>query len=526
MPKLLKLESKEKTKAELLLEVEELRVRILELEALEHERGRAEEALKESEKKYRLLAENSADVIWSIDADMQNMYVSPSVKRLLGYTPEEVLSMSFRDILTPSSYRKALEAHLQKMATEKTGQPENETGRGELEHIRKDGSTVWTEVLTTALRDEEGREIGVVGITRDISERKRMEKELRESALWLSSMYNSLEEAVFIITPDRKLLGINAAAEKMFGYSKEELSEFPMKMIHVDRNHYLEFERRVQDAFIKEESASFEFKAKRKDQEIFPTEHTVALLKNENGESIGIVSVIRDITERKKAAALREHVERLTRHDLKSPLLAIIGFSNLLKEDENLTSKQTEMLQIIEDAGYRMQNMLNLYLALYRMEAGTYELEPSGVDLVPIITRIINELHGPAEKEGIEFHIEVRGRPPSKKDAFIVNGEDLLCYSMLANLVSNALEASPKDEQVLIALSKEEGAFVITIHNKGAVPREVRNVFFDKYSTFGKRYGTGLGTYSARLIAKTHGGDVDYTTSEKKGTTVTIRLPE
>jgi len=249
-------------------------------------------------------------------------------------------------------------------------------------------------------------------------------------------------------------------------------------------------------------------------------------LKNENGESIGIVSVIRDITERKKSAALREHVERLTRHDLKSPLLAIIGFSNLLKEDENLAPKQTEMLQIIEDAGYRMQNMLNLYLALYKMEAGTYRLEPSAVDLVPIAVRIINELRGPSEKEGIGFRIEVRGRPLCEGDAFIINGEELLCYSMLANLARNALEASPKGEEALIALDEDEDAFLVTIHNKGAVPREVRNVFFDKYSTFGKRYGTGLGTYSARLIARTHGGDVDYTTSGKKGTAVTVRLPK
>ena len=93
------------------------------------------------------------------------------------------------------------------------------------------------------------------------------------------------------------------------------------------------------------------------------------------------------------------------------------------------------------------------------------------------------------------------------------------------NLVKNAVEASPKEGRVTVTCQTEPGALCIIIHNAGAVPEAVRDRFFEKYATAGKVCGTGLGTYSAQLIAKAHGGRIELATSEAEGTRVTVVLP-
>ena len=134
----------------------------------------------------------------------------------------------------------------------------------------------------------------------DIQELKQTETALSESELWMKSIYNSLNEAVLVVSPDREILNVNNATVDMFGYSAEEISDSSTELLHVDHQHYVEFGERINLAFGEGKVAKFEFEAKRKSGEIFSTEHTVTLLKSPDGDVKGIVSVIRDITERKK----------------------------------------------------------------------------------------------------------------------------------------------------------------------------------------------------------------------------------
>ncbi|MCH7703131.1 MAG: PAS domain S-box protein, partial [Planctomycetes bacterium] len=113
----------------------------------------------------------------------------------------------------------------------------------------------------------------------------------------------------FVITADRHLVNVNAAAERTFGYSKDELADNSTEILHIDHDHYLEFGKRIQRAFDRSETACLEFELKRKNGEVFPTEHTVSLLKNDAGKTIGIVSVVRDITERKRSERRLQEAE-------------------------------------------------------------------------------------------------------------------------------------------------------------------------------------------------------------------------
>jgi diguanylate cyclase (GGDEF)-like protein/PAS domain S-box-containing protein len=144
------------------------------------ERKQAEEALRESEKKYRLLAENVTDVIFVQDMNFNMTYVSPSVTPLSGYSVEEALNHKMKDFFTPDSYAKAMGSFQKAAALAKT-KKDVEIPPMEYEYIRKDGSTLWGEIKVTFLRDSEGRAVGVQGVLRDISERKRAEEFLQQT---------------------------------------------------------------------------------------------------------------------------------------------------------------------------------------------------------------------------------------------------------------------------------------------------------------------------------------------------------
>ncbi|MBF0621836.1 MAG: hybrid sensor histidine kinase/response regulator [Magnetococcales bacterium] len=228
--------------------------------------------------------------------------------------------------------------------------------------------------------------------------------------------------------------------------------------------------------------------------------------------------------ELREAAELREDVDRIMRHDLKSPLNSIIGFSDMLRVGLSLDEEQKNMLQTVIDAGYRLLGMINLSLDMYKMETGVYQFQPDYVDLVDLINKISATLVGQFIARQTTCQIVVDGRPVRQNEKFFVLAEELLCYSMLNNLLTNAFDASPKKAPVTVFLKSGHPA-VIEIHNYGAVPEQIRDRFFDKFVTVGKDHGTGLGTYSARLMVETQNGSIAFKTSESDGTTLSIAIP-
>ena len=145
------------------------------------DRIETERRLRESEARYRLLADNAADVIWLLDLATQRfVYVSPSVERLRGYSAEEILeNQTMLDVLTPESARQVAEALPRRLEAFARDDPDARMGVDEIDQWHKDGSVVATEATTTLLTDAEGRADRVLGVSRDITERRRAEAEIR-----------------------------------------------------------------------------------------------------------------------------------------------------------------------------------------------------------------------------------------------------------------------------------------------------------------------------------------------------------
>lgn len=212
-----------------------------------------------------------------------------------------------------------------------------------------------------------------------------------------------------------------------------------------------------------------------------------------------------------------EDVERISRHDLKTPLVSIAAAPTLLRAGRNMSKHEEDILTMIESATNRALSMVNLSLDLFRMESGSYVFRPACVDLTNIVAAVALGLSAHAQSKSVSIHI------PDDEPHVYAEADDSLCYSIVGNLLKNAVEAAPEHSSVMVTLI-DGPEVLLLIHNQGAVPLALRENFFDKYATAGKIGGTGLGTYSSHLLAKVQRGSLSMQTSEEEGTTLSLRL--
>jgi len=158
---------------------EELEQRIKALEKRDIDRKKTEEELRESEQRYRLLADNVTDLIWTMDMEMNYTYFSPSVTSMSGYSVEEAMANSIEETMTPASLDITMKAITEELELHNKGQrPQDRFRKIEAELRCKDGSTIWAEIKAKFLYDADGQAQGFIGVTRDITDRKRAEEEL------------------------------------------------------------------------------------------------------------------------------------------------------------------------------------------------------------------------------------------------------------------------------------------------------------------------------------------------------------
>jgi len=224
----------------------------------------------------------------------------------------------------------------------------------------------------------------------------------------------------------------------------------------------------------------------------------------------------------REAARFKADVEQITRHDLNSPLTTVIDLPQRMLSDENLSNGLRDMLQRIEDAGRSLLAMTNLSSALFKMEQEAYTLAPAKIDLTAEARKVLSALEDAARTRGIRLQLIVNGADTPAPVHFM--GEELLCHSMIWNIVDWAVEASPQEDSVLVSIESKSSSLIrIDITCKTGAPLELRDIFFEKYAC-DKKSGTGLRTYSARLIARTHGGDAIVSSKDGK-VVISIFLP-
>ncbi|KHK03171.1 7TM diverse intracellular signaling domain-containing protein [Desulfovibrio sp. TomC] len=231
---------------------------------------------------------------------------------------------------------------------------------------------------------------------------------------------------------------------------------------------------------------------------------------------LGTVYLVEDVSDARRLEQLKNDIDQVMRHDLKSPLATIAGIREALELAGPLTERQQRLTAMLERTVAEMTSRINLSLALYKIEAGSLRLTPGPAPLARLLEDARLEL-APFLSAGGRLDIAYDAPP----GAFVVLGEPTLLLSLWVNLFKNALEAAAGAGAVTVAVS-DPGAPRVAITNPGEVPPDVRDRFFEKYATSGKPGGAGLGAYSARRIARAFGGDVTLDASRPGLTTVTV----
>jgi len=389
------------------------------------DRKRAEEALRDSESRYRLLAENVTDVIYFIDMEARPIHVSPSVERLLGYSLEEAMSRSMEQTLTPASLevaREALAKAVRLRGTEQEGPYGKKTL--ELEMRRKDGSTVWTENTMSFVLGQDGKPVGILGVSRDISERKRVEYELerhrerleeevqkrtaelvtsneqllheiaeRERAedelVRSEARYRMLAEhvsdVIWSMTPDLKYTYISPAVTRLRGYTVEEAMGQTIQEVLTPESLQTAMEMRAEEvARLKARGSgelaprTLEVEMTCKDGSTVWTETVISYLTDPIRGVVGVLGVSRDISERKRA---EERIKRLN-----VVLRAMRAVNQLITKEKDIDRLlQGACAHLVETRGYA-----SAWIALLDDSGGCVTAAEAGLgqDFRPLIERL------------------------------------------------------------------------------------------------------------------------------------------
>ncbi|HUT54954.1 MAG TPA: PAS domain S-box protein [bacterium] len=181
-------------------------------------------ALEKSETRYRLFAENISDIVYTVDMNLNMTYVSPSVERVLGFTVEQALAQSPEQQMTPESVQRVVKIYLEEIDKESRGEGDPFRSRTfEIEQYKKDGATIWTEENISFIRDAQGKAVGIQGISRDITGRRKAEAAMREAEARYTGLFNSSHDAVYLCDFSGNFLDANEAALRMLGYSRQEI---------------------------------------------------------------------------------------------------------------------------------------------------------------------------------------------------------------------------------------------------------------------------------------------------------------
>ncbi|MCX5916104.1 MAG: PAS domain S-box protein [Deltaproteobacteria bacterium] len=273
------------------------------------EKKRAVEALKENEFRYRLLAENVSDFIWAADRNLRLTYVSPGVTRMLGYTPEELMAQKKKDRLNPDSVAHIWKVYTQELAKEKKEPKEQPQPQIlVLEYRRKDGSTFWAESRVKPVFDSEGNIAFLVGITQDISDRKKAGEDLRESERRYRLLAENATDVIWTTDMNLRLTYVSPAVTRLRGYTPEEAMAEPTEKAYspdswalIQKLYAEELIEEKKDARNLSRTRTLELQHRCKDGSFVWAETKISAIRDAEGNIVELLGVTRDITERKKA---------------------------------------------------------------------------------------------------------------------------------------------------------------------------------------------------------------------------------
>src|SRR5262245_24631180 len=485
------------------------------------ERQEMERALGLEHRRLNLMVQSSQLGMLDWDAATRTAYYSPRFKEILGHPPDADTSgwPDYFELVHPEDVERVRSRFRRHIidSREDFHEPLDYRLR------RADGKYIWVQAQGVSVRDEKGFSQRFIATLADISERREAEQRLHGERERLQLG----QRTAGMIIMDRDIANDRLTWSDSPEWLRGPLpasGEYPLfrQQVHPeDRERFIEARDR---AIATLQGGSVEFRVVRTDGKVLWVLSQQKVIADANGKAARMLAAIMDITARRSqdealraSVRLREEVERMSRHDLKTPLNSIIAVARLLRQSAKLSREDEELLSIVERAGYRILSMVNLSLDLFKMEQGIYQFRPQAVDLSEVARKVAADLESQAASKDVVINLKQSGRATAR-------AEEVLTYSMLANLVKNAIEAAPEGGVVTVTVEGAGENVSVHVHNPGEISAKVRPSFFEKYVTTGKHGGVGLGAYSARLMARVQEGEITMHSEAVAGTTISVRL--
>ncbi|MCF7927685.1 MAG: PAS domain-containing sensor histidine kinase [Spirochaetales bacterium] len=364
-----------------------------------------------------------------------------------------------------------------------------------------------------------------MSIVRDFTERSPIEKELKETHDRLHTILEGLDVGVFVISSSsREILYANSYLRQLidtepigkkctevFGYRKELCDEC------------IFFTNSDENGGNGKESFTMEYRLPNIDKWFWINIRPISWKEN----STASLAILTDITPIKESELLKEEIDRITRHDLRSPLNGIIGAAQLLTMDEDLSEEQKAYVKVIEESGKRMITKIDQSRTLHKLEKGIYQVTPEQINPFRLIQMVRREFEDEIRQKELDFELHGLPSDDTKNTTLMIRGEYQLLYSIFSELTKNAVEASKQGDTIRLSVHHPEdsGKVNVSIWNNQAIPEEKRSGFGKKDMTLQHTEGAGLGVYTARLMTEALAGSFDWVSSKKDGTKIILEFP-
>ncbi|HET6970038.1 MAG TPA: PAS domain S-box protein [Phenylobacterium sp.] len=515
-------------------------------------RDRAElERLRESEARYRLLADAASDLVIQYDLDGIIQYASPSAAAF-GHRPEDLVGRNSLDFFHPDDAAQRLE-RLEKLRAG-VSPPRGSENERRLRH--GDGRWIWVQGNPTVIRDKAGNPMGAVTILRDVTERRRLEDQLRanqaETEAALARMRDS--EARYRLVADHlRDVIVQYDTDGVIRYVSPSVAQLGYRPEDMIGRRMPEFGEPATGQAMPERLADLhagrplvgglenEFRVRRADGSWVWMQGNPTPILDDHGAPQGVVSMLRDVEERRALeaelirkrdeaeAAVVAKAEFLANmsHEIRTPLTAVVGFASLIAKMAGLPEKARVYVDRIARSGEALTSIVNNVLDFSRVEAGQVELKPEPFEIRTLVAETLGLVHDPATAKGLSLVAHIDDATPRQ-----VVADAGRVRQVLLNLLSNAVKFTHAGEvRVEVSHDAARGRLRIAVRDTGiGVPPDLADRLFQRFSQLdgsnARRFGgVGLGLAISKGLAELMGGEIGMESVEGQGATFWLEAP-
>ena len=513
------MEEKDKTKEQLLTEIDGLRQKSTELGAVEDERMRVEEALGESEEKYRTLFDKSIDAIYITSRDGKFLDANRAALRLFGYTKKEMINnLNILNLYVKSNDRDKFQRKIElKKSVRNYG----------VKLRKKDGTEMDCLLTATVRLSNDGEVLGYQGIIRDVTEYKRSEDVVRESEARYRAIVEDQTELICRFLPDGTMTFVNEAYCRYFGKKYEELIDHTFMPL-IPEEDSAKVREHFDSITPQNPVATHEHRVTAPDGEIRWQQWTNRMLLDGRGRPFEFQAVGRDITEQKlMEEALKDSSEKIKllaysiSHDLKSPAFGLYGLTKLLQKhccdifDDKARNYCDQILNAAEQIAALVEN-INVYISTKETP-----LSIERVKLKEILQMVKDEFSPQLTIRRIRL-LEPETMPEIKVDKLSI-------LRVMRNFTDNALKYGGEDlSEIRIGYKESDNFHILFVNDDGVGLKEKNSekIFgaFQRHETSKGVTGSGLGLAIVKEIAERHSGKAWLESGPEKGTTFYLSI--